>query len=46
MKLVSIVEMVAAFHSVISTVKLHDLFYWNYLGEFAKKIFNEYPSSG
>lgn len=34
------VEMAATYHSVISTVKLHGMSAWNYLGEFFKKIFN------
>ena len=34
------VEMAAAYHSVISTVKLHGMSCWSYLGEFFKKIFN------
>lgn len=34
------VEMAVAYHSVISTVKLHGMSCWNYLGEFFKKIFN------
>lgn len=34
------VEMAAAYHSVISTVKLHGMSCWKYLGEFFKKIFN------
>ena len=34
------VEMAAAYHSVISTVKLHGMSCWRYLGEFFKKIFN------
>lgn len=34
------VEMAATYHSVISTVKLHGMSVWNYLGEFFKKIFN------
>ena len=34
------VEMAAAYHSVISTVKLHGMSCWDYLGEFFKKIFN------
>ena len=34
------VEMAVAYHSVISTVKLHGMSCWSYLGEFFKKIFN------
>ena len=34
------VEMAVAYHSIISTVKLHGMSCWNYLGEFFKKIFN------
>lgn len=34
------VGMAVAYHSVISTVKLHGMSCWNYLGEFFKKIFN------
>lgn len=34
------VEMAVAYHSVISTVKLHGMSCWKYLGEFFKKIFN------
>lgn len=34
------VEMAAAYHSVMSTVKLHGMSCWNYLGEFFKRIFN------
>ncbi len=34
------VEMAATYHSVISTVKLHGMSVWNYLGSFFKKIFN------
>ena len=34
------VELAAAYHSVISTVKLHGMSCWTYLGEFFKKIFN------
>ena len=34
------VEMAVAYHSVISTVKLHGMSCWRYLGEFFKKIFN------
>lgn len=34
------VEMAAAYHSVISTVKLHGMSCWKYLGEFFQKIFN------
>lgn len=34
------VEMAVAYHSVISTVKLHGMSCWDYLGEFFKKIFN------
>ena len=34
------VEMAAAYHCVISTVKLHGMSCWDYLGEFFKKIFN------
>ena len=34
------VEMAVAYHSVISTVKLHAMSCWRYLGEFFKKIFN------
>ena len=33
------VEMAAAYHSVISTVKLHGMSSWRYLGEFFKRIF-------
>ena len=29
-----------AYHSVISTVKLHGMSCWDYLGKFFKKIFN------
>ena len=32
--------MAVAYHSVISTVKLHGMSCWRYLGEFFKKIFN------
>ena len=35
------VEMAIAYHSVISTVKLHGMSCWRYLGEFIKKMFNE-----
>jgi len=31
------VEMAVAYHSVISTVKLHGMSCWRYLGEFFKK---------
>ena len=31
---------ISANHSVISTVKLHGMSCWRYLGEFFKKIFN------
>ena len=31
-------ELAAAYHSVISTVKLHDMSSWHYLGEFFQKI--------
>lgn len=34
------VEMAAAYHSVISTVKLHGMSSWHFLGEFFKKIFS------
>ena len=34
------VEMVVAYHSVISTVKLYGMSSWRYLDEFFKKIFN------
>ena len=34
------VEMAAAYHSVISTVKLHGMSSWHYLGELFQKIFN------
>lgn len=34
------VEMAVAYHSVISTVKLHGMSCWRCLGEFFKKIFN------
>lgn len=34
------VEMAVAYHSVISTVKLHGMSCWRYLGEFFQKIFN------
>ena len=34
------VELAVAYHSVISTVKLHGMPCWTYLGEFFKKIFN------
>ena len=34
------VEMAVAYHSVISTVKLHGMSCWRYLREFFKKIFN------
>ena len=34
------VEQAVAYHSVISTVKLHGVSCWTYLGEFFKKIFN------
>ena len=34
------VEMAVAYHSVISTVKLHGMSCWNYLGDFFTKIFN------
>ena len=34
------VEQAVAYHSVISTVKLHGMSCWTYLGEFFKKIFN------
>ena len=34
------VEMAAAYHSVISTVKLHGMSSWHFLGEFFQKIFN------
>ena len=34
------VELAVAYHSVISTVKLHGMSCWTYLGEFFKKIFN------
>ena len=34
------VGMAVAYHSVISTVKLHGMSCWNYLGAFFKKIFN------
>ena len=33
------VEMAAAYHSVISTVKLHGMSCWRYLGDFFQKIF-------
>ena len=33
-------EMAAAYHSVISTVKLHGCSIWNFIGTFFKKIFN------
>lgn len=36
------VEMAATYHSVISTVNLHGMSAWNYLGTFFKKIFNGY----
>ena len=32
--------MAVAYHSVISTVKLHGMSCWRYLGEFFKNIFN------
>lgn len=32
--------MAATYHSVISTMKLHDSFAWNFIGTFFKKIFN------
>ena len=34
------VEMAVAYHSVISTVKLHGMSSWHYLGELFQKIFN------
>ena len=34
------VEMAVAYHSVISTVKLHGMSCWDYLGKFFKNIFN------
>lgn len=34
------VEMAVAYHSVISTVKLHGMSCWRHLGEFFKNIFN------
>ena len=34
--------MAVAYHSVISTVKIHGTSRWNYLGVFFKKIFNGY----
>ena len=34
------VGMAVAYHSVISTVRLHGMSCWNYLGAFFKKIFN------
>ena len=34
------VAMAVAYHSVISTVKLHGMSCWRYLGEFFKNIFN------
>lgn len=34
------VEMAAAYHSIISTVKLQGKSAWDYLGGFFKKIFN------
>ena len=34
------VELAVAYHSVISTVKLHGMSCWTYFGEFFKKIFN------
>ena len=34
------VELAVAYHSVISTVKLHGMSCWTYLGGFFKKIFN------
>ena len=34
------VEIAVAYHSVISTVKLHGMSCWRYLGEFFQKIFN------
>ena len=34
------VEMAVAYHSIISTVKLHGMSCWRYLGEFFKNIFN------
>lgn len=34
------VEMAAAYHSVISTVKLHGMSSWHFLGEFFQKIFS------
>lgn len=36
------VNMVAAYHSVISTVKFHGQSAWEYLGNFFKNIFNGY----
>ena len=35
------VEMAAAYHSVISTVKLHGMSCWSYLGEFFKKYLTD-----
>lgn len=32
--------MAAAYHSVISTVKLHGMSSWHFLGEFFQKIFS------
>ena len=34
------VEMAVAYHSVISTVKLHGMSSWHFLGEFFQKIFS------
>ena len=34
------VEMAAAYHSVISTVKLHGMSSWHFLGEFFQKVFS------
>ena len=34
------VDKAVAYHSVISTVKLHGISCWRYLGDFFKKIFN------
>ena len=34
------VEMATAYHSVISTVKLHGMSSWRFLGEFFQKVFS------
>ena len=39
-KVMKVLRWAVAYHSVISTVKLHGMSCWKYLGEFFKKIFN------